>query len=149
MQRQDDSKDNAFQNICTDFCICSNFCLYPTRFYLRRDMTNLDLFTQGSLEWPFSELFFSDVSLWNQYKYIAFNIFKCRTLIISYKMLIITGISNEATNKIIIHTNIMSKRHNILPTRTGFFISSAGKIESVQEFKVKLWVAVLLQMTVM
>ena len=149
MQRQDDSKDNAFQNICTNFCICSNFCLYPTRFYLRRDMTNLDLFTQGSLEWPFSELFFSDVSLWNQYKYIAFNIFKCRTLIISYKMLIITGISNEATNKIIINTNIMSKRHNILPTRTGFFISSAGKIESVQEFKVKLWVAVLLQMTVM
>ena len=121
MQRQDDSKDNAFQNICTNFCICSNFCLYPTRFYLRRDMTNLDLFTQGSLEWPFSELFFSDVSLWNQYKYIAFNIFKCRTLIISYKMLIITGISNEATNKIIIHTNIMSKRHNILPNWFLYF----------------------------
>ena len=30
----------------------------------------------------------------------------------------------------------MSKRHNILPTRTSFFISSAGKIESVQEFKI-------------
>ena len=39
--------------------------------------------------------FFSDVSLWGQYKYIAFNIFSCRILIISYKMLIITGISNE------------------------------------------------------
>ena len=32
----------------------------------------------------------------------------------------------------------MSKRHNILPTRTSFFISSAGKIEYVQEFKIKL-----------
>ena len=33
----------------------------------------------------------------------------------------------------------MSKRHNILPTRTSFFISSAGKIENLQEFKVKLF----------
>ena len=139
MQRQDDSKDNAFQNIYTNFCICSNVCLYPRRFYLTGDMTNFDLFIQGSLEWPFSEVFFFDVSLWSQYKYIAFNIFTCKTLIISYKMLIITRISNGATNKIIIHANIMSKRHNILPTRTGFFISSAGKIESVQELKVKLF----------
>ena len=30
----------------------------------------------------------------------------------------------------------MSKRHNILPTRASFFISSAGKIESVGEFRV-------------
>ena len=37
-------------------------------------MTNLYPFIQGSLEWPFSDLFSSDVSLWNQYKYIAFNI---------------------------------------------------------------------------
>ena len=29
------------------------------------------------------------------------------------------------------------KRHNILPTRADVFISSAGKIESVQEFKIK------------
>ena len=34
--------------------------------------------------------------------------------------------------------NIMSKRHNISLTRTSFFISSAGKIESVQELKIKL-----------
>ena len=33
--------------------------------------------------------------------------------------------------------SIMSKRHSILPTRSTFFISSAGKIESVQEFKLK------------
>ena len=46
--------------------------------------------------------------------------------------------SNE--KQIINHIwNIMSKRHNILPTRTSLFISSAGKIESVQEFKIKLF----------
>ena len=61
-------------------------------------MTNLYPLIQGSLEWPFSELFTANVSLWNQYKYIAFNIFSCKILIISYKMLIITGISNEKTN---------------------------------------------------
>ena len=33
----------------------------------------------------------------------------------------------------------MLKRHNILPTRTSFFISSAGKTESVQEFKIKFF----------
>ena len=32
----------------------------------------------------------------------------------------------------------MLKRHNILPTRTRFFISSARKIESLQELKIKL-----------
>ena len=58
-------------------------------------MANLYPFIQDSLEWPFRELFASDVSLWNQYKYIAFNIFSYRILIILYKMLIITGISNE------------------------------------------------------
>ena len=41
-------------------------------------MTNLYSFIQGSLEWPFSKLFFSDVSLWNQHKSIACNIFSCR-----------------------------------------------------------------------
>ena len=35
---------------------------------------------------------------------------------------------------------ILSKRHNILPTRADFFISSAGKIESVQDFKIKFFV---------
>ena len=43
----------------------------------------------------------------------------------------------------------MPKFHNILPTRTSFFISSADEIESVQEFKIKLFqVAVSLQVTV-
>ena len=35
--------------------------------------------------------------------------------------------------------NIMSKRHNILPTKTSFFILSEGKIENGQEFKMKLF----------
>ena len=33
----------------------------------------------------------------------------------------------------------MSKLRNILPTRTSFFISSARKIENMQEFKMKLF----------
>ena len=55
------------------------------------------------LEWPFYELFFSNISLWKQYKYIAFNIFPCRILIISYKMWIITRLSNEARNELTIY----------------------------------------------
>ena len=51
-------------------------------------MANLYPLIQGLLEWPFRELFTANVSLWNQYKYIAFNIFSCKILIISYKMLI-------------------------------------------------------------
>ena len=35
--------------------------------------------------------------------------------------------------------SIMSKRYNILPTRTNFFTSRAGKIENFHEFKVKLF----------
>ena len=70
------------------------------RFYLTRDMTNLYPFIQGWLEWPFSELFSANVSLWKQYKFITFGIFSCRILVISYKILIITGISNEKTNEL-------------------------------------------------
>ena len=40
-------------------------------------MTNHYSFIRSSLEWLFSELFLSDVSLWNQYKFIVFNIFSC------------------------------------------------------------------------
>ena len=64
------------------------------RFYLTGDLTNLFYpFIQGSLEWPFSEVFSANLSLWNQCKYIAFNIFSCRILTVSYKMLIITGLN--------------------------------------------------------
>ena len=55
-------------------------------------------------------------------------------------MLIITGISNEKINELTIYGwEIMSKRQNILLTRTSFFTSSAEKIESVQELKTKLF----------
>ena len=66
-------------------------------------MTNLYPFIQCLLEWLFSELFSANISLWNQYKYIAFNIFSCRILIVSYKMLIITGIYNEKTNELTLY----------------------------------------------
>ena len=111
----------------------------PITLNLTGDMMNLYTCIQRLLEWPFSELFSPNESLWNQYKYIAFNIFSCRILIILYKMLVITAISNEK-NKWINHIwNIMLKRHNTLPTRTTFFISSAGKSKIVQEFKLKLF----------
>ena len=63
-------------------------------------MTKVCPFIQGLLEWPFNELFYTDVSLWNQYKYIAFDIFSRRIVIISSKILIITWISNEKRNKL-------------------------------------------------
>ena len=66
-------------------------------------MTNLCPFIQGSLEWPFSELFNANVSFRDQCKYIAFNIFSCKTLIISNKTLIIRKISNEKTNQLAIY----------------------------------------------
>ena len=66
-------------------------------------MTNLYPFIQGSLEWPFRELYSFDVSLWNQYNYVVCNIFACRILIISYKILIIPGISNEKTKELTIY----------------------------------------------
>ena len=36
-------------------------------------MSNLYSFIRVLLEWPFNELFLPDVSLWNQYKFTAFN----------------------------------------------------------------------------
>ena len=48
-------------------------CFGPRRFYLAGDITNLYPFIQGSLEWPFSEIFSANISLRSQYKYIAFN----------------------------------------------------------------------------
>ena len=50
------------------------------------DTTNFCPFIQASSEWPFSELFFCDVLLWNQYNCIPFNIFSCRILTISNRL---------------------------------------------------------------
>ena len=52
------------------------------------------------------ESFFSDVSLWNQYKYIAFNISSCKIFIILYKMLIITKICEETRNELTIYATL-------------------------------------------
>ena len=95
-------------------------CMQPhplklRRFYLTGDMTNL---------YP---RFI--VLLWNQYKYIAFNIFSSIILIISFKMLISTGVCNKKANEL---TMYVSKRHNILPTKTSFFIASEGKTGNIQ-----------------
>ena len=70
--------------------------LIPRIFYLTGDMTKVRWNDQ-------LVTYFSDVSVWNQYKYIAFNIFSCRILIISRKMVIITGISHEDTNALSIY----------------------------------------------
>ena len=71
-------------------------------------MMNIYSFIRGSVEWPFSELFLSDVfvSLWNQYKFMAFNILSCNSLIIYCKILIVTVISNETTNKLTIYAKL-------------------------------------------
>ena len=71
-----------------NFNLWENLNAIPKRFYLTGDMTNLYQFIQGSLEWPFSELLSVNASLGNQDKYIAFDIFLGRILIILYKMLI-------------------------------------------------------------
>ena len=72
--------------------------------------------------------------------YYILNIFSCRTSIISYKMEIIAGISNETNKKWINKIcSFILKRHDILPIRTNFFISTANKIENVQEIKIKLF----------
>ena len=46
--------------------------------------------------------------------------------------------------------HLVSKRHNNLRTKTSFFISSEGEIETVKEFKVKFfrYIAVSLRMTI-
>ena len=74
--------------------------LNPRRFYLTGSVMNLYSFVRDLLEWPFNELFLSDASLWNQYKFITFNIFSCLILINYCKILIITVISNEKTNEL-------------------------------------------------
>ena len=80
--------------------------IYLRRLYLAGGMTNLYPFIWKSLKWSFRELFFSDVTLWNQYKYKALNIFLCRILIISCKILIIIGLFNEETNELTIYAKL-------------------------------------------
>ena len=81
--------------------------IWPRRFYLTRYMTKLkgrgnDIYWRV-VGMTFSQLFFCNISLLNQHKYIPFDIFSCRILIISYKMSIITGIFNETRNELSIY----------------------------------------------
>ena len=69
-------------------------------------MVKLYSFTRGSLELPFSELFLSDASLRNQYKFTAFNIFTSYIFIIYCKILIIAVISNETTNELTMYPKL-------------------------------------------
>ena len=99
--------------------------IYYKKIYLKGDMTNLYPFIQDLMEWPFSEIFPTNVSLWNQYKYISFNIFSCRILTISYKKLIIKK------NKWINHIwSIWRNCRNILPARTTFLFHVPEKLEA-------------------
>ena len=47
--------------------------IWPRRIYLAGDIRNIYSCIQGSLESAFSVSFFSDVSFWNQHKYIPFS----------------------------------------------------------------------------
>ena len=114
--------------------------IWPRIFYSTGDMMNLYSSIQGSLVGSFSIFLMYRYGI--NIMYTAFNIFSIRILIILYKMLIVTGISNETIYSILSYSilinhicNIMSKRQNILTTRTSFFISSASKIENVRKFK--------------
>ena len=60
-------------------------------------------------EWPFIELFFYDPSFSNQYKLTTFNVSLCRVLIISFKILIITVISNDTTNELTTYVILCEK----------------------------------------
>ena len=51
-------------------------------------------------------IIFLYASLWNQYKFIAFNIFSSKVLIISCKVLIIMVTSNEITNELTIYPKL-------------------------------------------
>ena len=77
--------------------------VWVRRFYLACDITILILYPFKVCWNDHLVSYFPDVS-WNQYKYIAFNNFSlCWMLIISYKILIITRLSNEKANKLTIY----------------------------------------------
>ena len=81
---------------------------------------------QRLLELPFSELFSASKLLWNQYKYIAFNIFSCKILIILNKMLVATGIPNEKANALTIYGILL---WNV----TIFYLQELASLFQVQE----------------
>ena len=96
-------------------------------------MTNHYSFIRSSLEWLFSELFLSDASLWNQYKFIVFNIFSCNIFYMIYcKILIITqGWTNLfQDDRLFGLTTLLSSKFNTL---------------LISPIKIKVYVKVYLQ----
>ena len=83
-------------------------------------------FIRRLLKLPLKELFFSDASFRSQLKFITFNFFLCKSFIISYKILIITMISNETTNGLTIYTKLCQ---NV----TKFFRQKLASLIQMQE----------------
>ena len=79
-----------------------------------------------------------NVSLGNKNKFITFNIFSCRNLIILYKVLIITRILIEKANELTIN-DILCQNVTIFYGKNSFLMLIIGKNESVQEFKAKIF----------
>ena len=93
-------------------------------------MTNLYPFIQDLLEWPFNELVSSDISLWNQYKYVAFNIFACRILIISYKTLIIIY-RQKLASLLQVHEKLKTCRNSKWNFSSSCFIAGDSRVKIV------------------
>ena len=105
--------------------------IWSRRFYLAEDIkTSIHLF---KVRWYDHCI----VQLWNQYRdtlHLTFSessLFRVKCL-----SLLEILIKWEKVNYI---SNIISKRHNILPTKIIFLIFYAGKSENVQELKMKLF----------
>ena len=102
-------------------------------------MTTFYPFIPASLERPFSELFSPNISLCNQYKYIAFDIFSCRILIILYKMLIIAGISNEKTNELTIYGILCRNVTIFYRQELVTLLQVQKKLKACKSSKTNLW----------
>ena len=102
---------NSYYSLQTLFICYNTFFSVPVYNKILLDRRyDEPLFIYSRLKkWPFSELFLSDVTLRNQYKIIVFNILSCIILIIHWKILIITVISNEAANELTMYTKLCQK----------------------------------------
>ena len=98
-------------------------------------MTYLYSFIRGSLEWLISELFLYDASLWNQHKFITFNIFLFNILIIYWKILIITAIPNETTHELTIYAKLCL---NIICLKTQMSNIQMKQTHKFPNFSIKL-----------
>ena len=98
-------------------------------------MTYLYSFIRGSLEWLISELFLSDASLWNQHKFITFNIFLFNILIIYWKILIITATPKETTHELTICAKLCL---NIICLKTQMSNIQMKQTHKFPNFSIKL-----------